>query len=166
MTIQGVSAADTVIDASAVNDRVLSAFQAGYATIENVTLQGGNVTGAGGGIFAQETDLTLNGVVLDANHASWAGGGLFISPDDLAYLYDVTFTGNSAGSKGGGMYVGDNSMVNIANSRFQQNFIVTSGVPEQGGALFVEGNLQATKTIFSDNTAVEGGAVFLSLIHI
>ena len=77
---------------------------AGTTTIEATTFSGNSATaGSGGGIFNNFGIILMNNSTLVKNHAAITGGGL----DDDGFdsvIKNSTFSGNDAGTAGGGMH--------------------------------------------------------------
>jgi hypothetical protein len=99
MTLNGVSAANTIIDANHV-DRVLSIGSGVTVMLSNVTLRNGNSAGDGGGIRNLGGILTLNHSTISNNHATDLGGGIDNLVGTLT-LNSSTISNNSASSGGG-----------------------------------------------------------------
>ena len=99
LTIVGVSATATVIDGNG-SDRSINNPSAPLS-ISRTTLQNGNTTGDGGGIYAGGT-LTLSHAVVSANTSGRYGGGIAVLGAN-ASLQRVVLVGNHAGVLGGGL---------------------------------------------------------------
>jgi hypothetical protein len=65
----------------------------------------GNRAEVGGGIWANETDVTLVGSVVRGNSATLFGGGISHVFGGTLSLTSSTVTGNTAGAHGGGIDV-------------------------------------------------------------
>ena len=75
----------------------------GTLDIRNTVISGGNNSSDGGGILVLGGRLSLQDVILKDNHAQ-AGAGLCVNGGS-ASLNNVRFTGNSAATYGGAVYV-------------------------------------------------------------
>ena len=130
VTIDGVGPTPTIIDATALGDRVFHVHLFNTATISDITIKGGVATddgialgtGKGGGIFNDLGTLTLVRTVIEGNTAvgdfgfgDGQGGGLYDSLGPATTIIDSTITGNSAiggvdfsgttgNGQGGGIY--------------------------------------------------------------
>ncbi|HDD24948.1 MAG TPA: DUF1565 domain-containing protein, partial [Chloroflexi bacterium] len=105
-----------VLDAQSAG-RVITVSAPATATvlIEQLVLQGGQVTGAGAGIgVATPLSPTIRNVVFYDNVATGNGGG-FASAGGSPRLYNTTFYSNTATGDGGGIYIAGGSPV-ISNT--------------------------------------------------
>ncbi|MEP7356157.1 MAG: hypothetical protein ABI847_02830, partial [Anaerolineales bacterium] len=143
---------------------------------DNACADNGNCLG--GGMYST-FGVTLSGTTFLSNTAVWRGGGAYansgsvllaglfqhntctdpncnaggmLAAGDLA-LTGTTFTSNSSGVEGGGVYAV--SAVTLTNGLFQTNLCRTGNC--QGGGFFGNGSLLLTGTRFLSNTAPGGG---------
>jgi hypothetical protein len=127
-------------------------------TLDRLVIRDGDATGlgggpsgedAGGGIYNEGANLTLNAIRSYSNIAA-LGGGLYHDDGDLL-LQNGLFHGNAAGS-GGGVYVHAGTAT-LWNDTFYDNQASTGG-----SACYVAGgDLSVTNTILADNDG--GGAI-------
>ncbi len=107
LTIQGQGASNTIVQANAArdvaSDRVFNIASSSTVTITDMTIQHGNVTGRGGGIYNDGT-LTLENVTVKENDASDDGGGIYNDWLGNVILTNSTVSGNTADDDGGGIY--------------------------------------------------------------
>ncbi len=97
-----------------------------------------------------------------SNNVAKDGGGIYLHRDgSTAIVSSVTFINNSA-NKGGGFYAKDNTRVSIADSSFRANFAGNSGVETRdgGGVYFDKTSATITRSVFDENNAEQGGALF------
>ena len=73
------------------------------ASISGMTITGGKTTGNGGGLYNDGGNVTLTNVTLSGSTASSSGGGLSSSSGGTVTLTDCTVSGNSATLGGGGL---------------------------------------------------------------
>ncbi len=79
-------------------------------TINSLTIQNGDVSGDGGGLWTDQP-LTLTNVSFLTNTASGAGGALIVN--NSAVLSNVTFISNTAQAwVAGGAYISDTATIN------------------------------------------------------
>ncbi|MGI8855338.1 MAG: choice-of-anchor Q domain-containing protein [Thermomicrobiales bacterium] len=119
-------------------------------TMQNLTVQHGNVNGSGGGVRVS-------------------------SPSTLA-VTNCTFTANAASARGGAIYgnsviaSGTGGTVTVADSIFTGNAVLAGTVNDGGGAIYIlNGLLTVTGSTFTGNTALsdnngnnpEGGAIHI-----
>jgi fibronectin-binding autotransporter adhesin len=128
-------------------------------TLDRLTIRNGDATGlgggpggedAGGGIYNEGADLTLNAIRAYSNTAD-LGGGLYHGDGDLL-LQNNLFYGDTAGTAGGAVYVYAGTAT-LRNNTFHDN--QSSG---DGSAAYIAGgDLNVTNTIFANNDG--GGAL-------
>ena len=156
--IEFVGAADgsTVIDASAISDRIFHV-QSNNTIIRNLTIQGGSTLGMGGGILVAGGAATteLHNVVITGNTADLGGG---VRSAGQLTVTNSTFSGNIATDSGGGVHLADNSG-SFENVTFSNNSAATDG----GAILVSNGTHDFTNVTVSGNSATnEGGAIKLN----
>jgi hypothetical protein len=150
ITLRGTDPATDIIQAAATQaeatNRVISASGNKNITIENVTVQNGNATGHGGGIFADKVTglLTLNKVTITNNTTTKNGGGISTGGSNVNFN-DCTISYNSTtvNGTGGGLQIAPNNgaaidaVVNVKNSVIHNNSTLKTG-----GGFIVNGNHQ------------------------
>ncbi len=125
------------------------------ATLDGVTITAGNADGSvdtnGGGMYNYvDRSPTLINVTFSGNAASYKGGGMY-NGGSSPTLSNVTFSGNAApGGYGGGMYNGDSSPT-LSNVTFSGN-AATYG----GGMYNVRSSSTLSNVTFSGNAAPGG----------
>ncbi|MCK4695650.1 MAG: right-handed parallel beta-helix repeat-containing protein, partial [Candidatus Cloacimonetes bacterium] len=87
----------------------------------------------GGGIYCDNSSPDLKLVVIHDNTASETGGGICLVNDSYLYANRVTFSANSAGTQGGGLYC-DGSSLYVKSSILWNN--TPDQVFETAGRLF------------------------------
>ncbi len=163
LTIAGVNAAATVIDASDLGDRVFNIQAA--TTIQDVTITGGSAFGEGGGLFVAEADLTLINTIVSGNTANefpdfapGLGGGVYLNTGTLT-LQNSQVVNNLAGNDGGGIYVDGFSSALVA----QNSAISNNDASGRGGGIYnFNGSLTLHNMTVDSNTAVLGGGGILN----
>jgi len=120
--------------------------------------------GSGGGIYARGQYLALfsssvTGNVIDGSGVS-SGGGIFANNLSDIVLYGSSVSNNTAGLRGGGMYVNNSTLymytVNISNNLLNQ------GVNRGGGAFLSVNSAELDELQINNNTASIGGGIQLS----
>ncbi len=131
----------------------------GTSTIENMTIQGGDISGEsvakdGGSIYIEAGTLNLDNVEISGANAD-SGGGIYIAGGTLT-ITDSTISNNSATHKGGGIY--NAGTLTVINSTISGN--ATMG--DNGGGIYnSNGTLTITSSTISDNEAGgDGGGIF------
>jgi predicted outer membrane repeat protein len=128
----------------------------------NQTPQNTLAIGFGGGIYNQG-NLIIHDSLLSVNLGRF-GGGLFVGndPNALAEVQRTIFSGNSAGSSGGGLYTNTGGTVTVGNSVFRNNTAVVSG----GGASRFNARLDISNSSFTDNQTTDalsgGGGLYIA----
>lgn len=111
--------------------------------------------GQGGGLFLFGASPTLRHLVVAGNAAVpsyGAGGGLYVgSATPGPVLEDVTFAGNTAGFRGGGLYVA------FASPRLVRCRFAGNRAREGGGAYLAEAAADLRDVRFEANEATESG---------
>ena len=128
------------IDAAGKNKRGLYIDYNGILSIEDLTIEEGDTSASGGGIYFQGTgELILgDGMVIQNNKAQQNGGGIALANNTRLYINDVTMEGNAAVMSGGGLYI-DNAEAVMRNGT-----IGSSGKPNSsnygGSGVHVNGS--------------------------
>ena len=106
-------------------DRGLSSYQEGGGvfgvaegaslSISDGTIKGGRRGSGNGGGFNVNGDLILNSVIIENCKAEHAGGGIYINGSDASVIMrgKSIVKNNTAGTYGGGIYVGENAELTI-----------------------------------------------------
>ncbi|MFN2576660.1 MAG: LamG-like jellyroll fold domain-containing protein [Pyrinomonadaceae bacterium] len=119
------------------------------ASINSLTLTGGNGSSGDGGAIQNNGTLILNGVTLSANAA--VNGGAIRSDGALA-LTNTTLSGNRASENGGGLYSAINQAtltnVTVAYNRSDND---NNGSGTGGGVFRGSGGMLLHNTIVADN---------------
>ncbi|MCB9682682.1 MAG: hypothetical protein H6733_14550 [Alphaproteobacteria bacterium] len=174
LTIVGLGDPDDVVIEAAPNDRVVVWDDHRTLDLRQLTITGGDVTGAGGGIWCRacqagdvEPECTAGGgpteppvvaltdVVVRDNRASTDGGGIWLLGCTLQGAR-VTVDGNTA-HDGGGLYI-DQSDVSLVDARLLRN-----DASRDGGAIYADTLAQSvviTNSVLASNTAADGAALW------
>ena len=114
----------------------------------------------GGAVFVSNPQVTsapvFNDVLFQSNTAS-SGGGIFVGQISMITMNSVRFLSNNAMNSGGGLYVTADNAMAMSNCGFLNN---TAGT---GGGIFGEGGvqLQMDTMVFTANSAVDGAGAFV-----
>jgi hypothetical protein len=118
-------------------------------------------TRRGGGLHVNLADVTLErSLVLDSDAlgSGGSGGGLMASERSVVRLVDTTFAGNRAERRGGGLYVVDDSQLQVQGGAFLHNEVGDSQVIQQslGAAMITGGLVQGVvaDALFSGNVGL------------
>lgn len=120
---------------------------------ENITVKGGSLDSAGGGIYCGG-NLTLKNCVVEKNKSNNAGGGICFSGKELA-LENTSVSYNKSSSSGGG--INADGKVTISDSEILNNSAADNG----GGIYFGDGEKTISGTTVNKNSAVYGGGIYM-----
>lgn len=151
ISIEGASAASSVIDANQI-DGVMVIAQNRVAAIRNVTIRDGYLSlGYGGGIHLSGT-LTMQDSVVSDNFAA-LGGGIYVSFFGSLDVLRGTFDSNRGYAKGGAVFSEGPTVF--------RDTTMTRNSSSDGGAIYFNGNPTLTVQIFnstiSNNSASRDG---------
>jgi len=125
----------------------------GNLTLQETTVSGGSIAGAGGGVSINGGSLTLTNSTVSGNSGS-LGGGVSNILSTLT-LTNSTLSGNSGATTGGGVYNSSGTLI-LTNSTVSGNSGAT-----RGGGVYNSGTLTLTNGTVSGNTAgTAGGGLF------
>lgn len=138
-------------------------------TLNNLIITGNNAND-GGGMFIDHGSPALYNVTFTSNTSlGGSGGGMEIGPNGLVIpaplLTKVTFTGNRADTRGGGLYnMGAPVLTDV--SFITNTAMVPVPTPDDiggrggGGMYNYQGNPALNRVTFTGNTGYNGGGVF------
>lgn len=132
------------------------------ATLDGVTVTGGNANGGGldfvfSGLFADDSLVTVRRCVFEGNHSLDLGGGMSSAYGARVTVVDCVFRHNDA-LRGGGLSAVAAEEIVIESSVFADN---TAGLSGAGGAVFSsQCNPWIINCQFTGNSASTGGAMF------
>jgi CSLREA domain-containing protein len=150
--IEGQGLDDTIIDASALNDRVMH-LDVATLTLSGVRLRGGSNVTRGGGIYSTG-DVYAYYSALSGNTAVDDGGGIF---NDGGYLQltDSTVANNTVSSEGGGVF--SYGPISVTGSTISGNQS-TNNANGAGGGIYTWGTNSAIgSTAITNNHGGWGG---------
>lgn len=160
-----VNGAGATLDAGG-NSRALAIYYSDV-TLNDLTITGGNgestqplrgisQAGAGGGMYAIESDLEVNDSEISGNSGAVGGGLFFYSEYGSLSVNDSVVSGNDALYAGGGVY-GDTKYGDIT---FSGTEISSNTAAAEGGGINVfgfEGTVSLVDSIVSNNAATGSG---------
>ncbi|NEO87811.1 MAG: CHAT domain-containing protein [Spirulina sp. SIO3F2] len=158
ITIDGTdtSGANVTVDARG-RDRIFE-INANNATLENLTLQNGSISGSGGGILHTGNGLlTLDNATITNNVATVSGGGIYSANGNVT-IHNSTITQNSVvGVSGdGGGLLSLSGDITLTNSTVANNSAADRG----GGIRAFDGNVLLDQSNILSNSANGGGGIF------
>ena len=128
-----------------------------------ITIRGGTIsectttpdTGKGGGLYAENSTLTISGGTIENNEAAH-GGGVALTDStvkkDEKPIRNWTVVGNKAYKTGGGIWLGEKVEWDISDRTKQ---IYNNQAIEQGADIFLEGGTSAIKLPNAANMGVK-----------
>jgi hypothetical protein len=154
LTITGAGASATVIDGNSL-DRVFHLKgAAANLTLTDLTVQGGRISGNGGGIYVEDhnAQLTASEVVITGNIGT-EGAGIYNNGTMTLTDVRISNNGNATTDSGGGIYSNNASTLNrvTINGNYAGN---------DGGGIFNDtgaASLSLTNVTISGNTATDKG---------
>ncbi len=160
LTIKSLSSEKAVVDAGRnTKDADITGWRVFYISskadvvFENITIKGGSLDSAGGGISC-DGNLTLKNCIVTENKSNNAGGGISFSGKELV-LESTSVTYNESSGNGGGIdAVGK---VTISESKIINNSATDKG----GGIYFGNGEKTISTTTVNRNSAVYGGGIYM-----
>ncbi len=155
ITIIGPGQNLLTIDAGG-QSRVMN-FYRSTATLEGLSITGGNNVNFGSGIYSSESNLTITGCMISGNTATYSGGGIS-SFGGILTLINSVISDNTANYYGGGVLVSGNGVLTAANSTFSKNAANSGG----GGVYVPQGSLMLTDCTVTKNSASYGGGIYSS----
>lgn len=177
VTILGAGAGNTIINATALGDRIFDVREGGLLSLSGVTVEEGIAQNAvdtngssGGGIrINQGGSAIISNSIIKNNSTSIDNGGDNPNGGGIANFGDTEIinsiiSGNLSGDDAGGIY--NQGTLNIRNSTIAGNFANAASVEvieAGGGGLYtVGGTVQIVNSTFSGNiTGDAGGAILV-----
>lgn len=155
LTLNGAGLGQTILDGTN-NGRVIVISASNHVTINQLTIQNGNSTSSGGGIYNAGV-LTINNSTI-ANNTAMQGGGIYNYRGVLNINYS-NLTGNtvSGGTAFGGAIFDSEGSVTLNNSTLNGNIAPSGG---GAGALYeYNGATNINNCTIAGNSAGYGGAI-------
>ncbi|MFT4629824.1 MAG: putative outer membrane repeat protein [Arenicella sp.] len=114
----------------------------------------------GGGIYANDSTLSLSNSTVSGNSAD-DGGGIYTNYSTVN-VSNSTISGNSAGNSGGAIYIGDYSTLSLSNSTVSSNSAAANGgaiyIPNSSYYYYYSANsLRKSNKTRSGNSAAASG---------
>ncbi|HEX8999259.1 MAG TPA: choice-of-anchor Q domain-containing protein, partial [Blastocatellia bacterium] len=153
LTINGPGANLLTVSANGV-DRVFQTSGSTTATLNGLTITGGNTSGAGGGIFTTgSSTLTVMNCTVTGNTSGNIGGGIANSVGCTLNVINSTVsnnTSNAPGASGGG--IDSPGTLTVTNSTITGN--TKNNGSNNGGGIYTNGNATITNSTITNNTTV------------
>lgn len=169
--IIGESAADTIISASFLGDRILNISSTGFLNLSNITLQDANVPTDegvairdGGAILINPSGrVTLENTIIARNSTNGRGGG--IANNGRLELNDSVILINTSVGSGGGVYNSETGTLTVNRSTIAFNSTgntVDETAELGGGGIFnaTGGNSTIVNSTISNNVSLFGGGIW------
>lgn len=95
-------------------------------TLIDSTVSGCTASLRGGAIYCNNSDLKAVNTIIEDNHSNYDGGGVYATSSDVI-VQNSKILDNSSNHYGGGMFVQLNSKLEIGNTVFAQNSAASGG---------------------------------------
>ncbi|MBQ8385605.1 MAG: hypothetical protein IJX45_10260 [Spirochaetaceae bacterium] len=129
-------------------------------TLKDLIVTGGYSDDSGGGIYINNSKVTLDDVTVDSNTSVKEGGGIFLSSlSSLTMTNSTVSNNNSTQNNGGGVYFKGKNFTMKTGSSISENTATNGGgvCVDSGGSFIMNDG------IISDNFAgFDGGGVYVS----
>jgi hypothetical protein len=159
VSLLGENEASTILDGEGLS-RIFMCRNDNNFSIENITIQNGISFFQGGGIYCNNSSLSLENLIIIDNTAIadflfiTCGGGIYCNNSDLS-LVNVTISGNTA-EKGGGIMCEHDSNISLINVTISDNYAYYGG----GMNCEYDSNSSLVNVTISDNYAyMYGGGI-------
>ena len=149
----------TFVNMGANSDGAIFSEGASSMTVLNSNFSHNHAYGEGGAIYISGGSLTITNSTFDSNSADGGrGGAIFSSSKGSVMIIQCTFINNSAQIDGGAIFISDGGFLTVKNSTFISNKALGIG----GGISAVSKFIATSQSVFKNNTAEKGGAVFFN----
>jgi predicted outer membrane repeat protein len=130
-------------------------------SLSGMTVTGGTIVGAGGGLSAVGTgpNITLDDMVFTGNSANGLGGAIYLGNNASLTIRNSTITGNTALS-GGGIYFNNGGSLVMENCSITGNSATSPSSGTGGGLYFDAAALATPPAGFTPNTLVIRDSTF------
>ncbi|MEZ4650105.1 MAG: right-handed parallel beta-helix repeat-containing protein [Candidatus Eisenbacteria bacterium] len=176
---------DPLIDGCSISENVAAdkgggiAVTGAHAVVQGSSITGNNAALWGGGIFVDLDSVAVHGTIAAGNSAA-SGGGIYLRGAAME-LADSRISGNSSSASGGGVTADLTCQLDIQRAIVSGNTSNNGGglrlsttttgsirastiagnlASSAGGGIHLRRSLQLDRTIFADNCAPDGPAVF------
>ncbi len=146
ISLEGSAAGQVFLDADSSTGAVEVLFNES-TRMHNLSITGGSAS-KGGGLYGEESTLTVGNVRITDNNAGYGGGTYF--EDCSARFNNVVVARNNATAKGGGLYLA-NTQLNFINTTVSAN----EAGQAAGGVFVYRSQLSLTNTILWDDLPQE-----------
>jgi predicted outer membrane repeat protein len=126
-------------------------------SLQNIELKGGSPSGDGGAIKCDNCELEMDNVKMTDNTAGTKGGAIYVTDSNSKVTLSNTLFSGNQGTAGGALAIVDADTVTITDSDFNSNIAATG----DGGAIESSRDITVSGTSFLENRAGagDGGAI-------
>lgn len=156
LTLKAAESANPIFNAQ-YNSRIF-VINASNVVLDGLTLINGKVSGYGGALLVQKSDLTVTNCTF-RNDNALAGGAVFIYPGVNNAVFNNTWFDLCDATYGGGVYIYGNNTNNTLFNNVLFRFCTASKA--YAGAIYNEGNnTRIVDSEFNRTRAFHGGSIF------
>lgn len=167
LTINGPGANLLTISGGGTTRLFFRAATAHALSLSGMTLTMSNFSGIDNPNSGAQSSLTVTNVAFVSNVNDFGGGGISngatLTVTGCTFTNNNTTTGGGSGSSGGGAILSSTNNVNIpviiSNSAFTGNMANSTFAGSGGAIRNRSGSMTITNSTFTNNTAINGGAV-------
>jgi len=134
--------------------RVLGTGDVLPATIQNLTIDGNLIETQSPAILAT-VDLIVESLVIRNCIVNYVNGAAVIFEQSTALINNSLFENNRTNVGGGHIFISGDASATISNSVF-----IEGRAEANGGAILSTGNLSISNSLFLENSATNGGAIY------
>lgn len=128
-------------------------------TVDNLTIKNANASGAGGGIFLQQSPaITLSRLIIQDSSAT-QGAGIYLSSSISPIIVDQVVVSNTTASNfGGGIYV-------AGGSPLLSHVSISNTTANRGGGIYIAGGgpIITASHIYGADASTDGGGLYQAL---
>ena len=110
--------------------------------------------------FAPDITASISGIQITGGNVTGNGGGIWVGDRTVLTVLRVSVTGNEATDNGGGMYISPGAAVAVDSSLISRNKASGDLSPNGGGIYNASGTVLIENTIIEKNESDRGGGVW------
>ncbi|MEW6242413.1 MAG: choice-of-anchor Q domain-containing protein, partial [Chloroflexota bacterium] len=169
ITIDGSGLAASVEISGSDSVRIFNIGSSQTVTLKSLVLKNGKRTGTtythyGGAIYAGTSSIVNIQDVVFTDNTAYEAGAIYVAATATVSISGGVFTSNSSQTDGSAIYVKSRGVVNITDSRFEDNNVI---LPSYEGTIYLDGSTNSTieRSLFEGNSASSGGAIYIQMAN-